>query len=226
ILILDEATSALDPESEVHIHDAMMKFKEGRTVVTIAHKLSTIIDADEILFFEKGRIAERGNFNKLIAQKGRFYEFFEQEFGSFRYFSERLSQEILRIKRYKRPFSLIMIELRDLGKIASKIGEEKINKALLEIAGVIRKNTREVDFSTKYHKDRFLIGLPEIDSEHASLAGKRIENVTKEHTYLKGEEDVRFVPIVGISSMGEDANTITELYRNSEKMLEEKLVKE
>jgi len=225
ILILDEATSAIDPESEAYIHGAMMRFKQGRTVITIAHKLSTIIDADEIMFFEKGKVLERGNFNELMAQKERFYKFFEIEFGNFRHFSECLIQEMLRTKRYKRPFSLMVIELRNLGKISSEIGEEKLNAALFEIEEVIRKSIREVDFSTKYQKDRFLIGLPETDFKATSLATKRIEKTIIQHVYLKEDQDVRFIPEIGISSMGEDADTITDLYRNSEKMLEEKLTR-
>jgi diguanylate cyclase (GGDEF)-like protein len=204
----------------------MSKFKEGRTFITIAHKLSSIIDADEIIFFDQGEIIERGSFDKLMAQRSRFYEFFEIEFGSFRYFSERLNQEVLRAKRYQRPFSLVMLELGGLGEIAASIGEEKLNQAFLELEGLIRKNIREVDFSTRYHKDRFLIALPETDFKHALFAVERIEKLIAKHIYLKGDKDIKFITLWGVSTIGRDATTITELYRNSEKMVEARIIKE
>jgi len=220
LLMLDEATSALDPESEASIHDALANFRQGRTLISIAHKLSTIIDSDEILFFEKGSIVERGSFNQLMAAKGRFYEFFEKEFENFRYFSDRLGQEVLRTKRYNRPFSMIMLGLRDLGKIAGEIGEEELDAAILDVEELIRKNKREVDFSCKYHKDRFLVGLPEINLEKANLAAKRLSKSISENKFLKGNQEINFLVDWGVSSIGEDAANITELYRNCEKMLE------
>ncbi|WP_338663232.1 glucan ABC transporter ATP-binding protein/ permease [Pararoseomonas sp. SCSIO 73927] len=74
ILILDEATSALDAATEARVQKALKVLMAGRTTFIIAHRLSTIRDADEILVFELGRIAERGNFEELVAQGGRFAE--------------------------------------------------------------------------------------------------------------------------------------------------------
>jgi ATP-binding cassette subfamily B protein len=70
ILILDEATSALDAATEARVSKAMATLMKGRTTFIIAHRLSTVRDADEILVFESGRIAERGRFDTLIAQGG------------------------------------------------------------------------------------------------------------------------------------------------------------
>ena len=72
ILILDEATSALDAATEARVSRAMATLMKGRTTFIIAHRLSTIRDADVILVFEAGRIVERGNFEELLAQRGRF----------------------------------------------------------------------------------------------------------------------------------------------------------
>ncbi|WP_083463793.1 glucan ABC transporter ATP-binding protein/ permease [Prosthecomicrobium hirschii] len=72
ILILDEATSALDTETEARIKRALERLSEGRTSFVIAHRLSTIRSADQILFMEAGRIAERGTFDELVARGGRF----------------------------------------------------------------------------------------------------------------------------------------------------------
>jgi len=72
ILILDEATSALDAATEARVSRAMQTLMKGRTTFIIAHRLSTVRDADEILVFEGGHIVERGNFDALLRQQGRF----------------------------------------------------------------------------------------------------------------------------------------------------------
>jgi ATP-binding cassette subfamily B protein len=74
ILILDEATSALDAATEARVSRAMQNLMRGRTTFIIAHRLSTVRDADEILVFANGRIEERGNFDRLVDQGGRFAE--------------------------------------------------------------------------------------------------------------------------------------------------------
>jgi ATP-binding cassette subfamily B protein len=72
ILILDEATSALDAETEAKIKRALDALRKDRTTFIIAHRLSTVADADEILVLDQGRIVERGRFRELVAQKGLF----------------------------------------------------------------------------------------------------------------------------------------------------------
>ena len=72
ILILDEATSALDAATEARVSRALKALMAGRTTFIIAHRLSTVRDADEILVFDEGRIVEQGDFNTLIARGGRF----------------------------------------------------------------------------------------------------------------------------------------------------------
>jgi ATP-binding cassette subfamily B protein len=74
ILILDEATSALDAATEAKVSRALKTLMAGRTTFIIAHRLSTVRDADEILVFESGQIVESGNFNALLSQNGRFAE--------------------------------------------------------------------------------------------------------------------------------------------------------
>ena len=70
ILILDEATSALDSHTEQEIQAALRKVSKNRTTLVIAHRLSTVVDADEIIVLEQGRIAERGTHDKLLRKKG------------------------------------------------------------------------------------------------------------------------------------------------------------
>jgi len=76
IIVLDEATSNLDTESETLIQKSLSELMRGRTTFVIAHRLSTIRQADQILVIEKGRIAESGKHDELIASKGRYYELY------------------------------------------------------------------------------------------------------------------------------------------------------
>jgi ATP-binding cassette, subfamily B, beta-glucan exporter len=82
ILILDEATSALDAATEARVGRALKTLMAGRTTFIIAHLLSTVRDADEILVFDQGRIVERGRFAELIAQQGRFAELVATQLAS------------------------------------------------------------------------------------------------------------------------------------------------
>ena len=72
ILVLDEATAQADPQSERDIHQALTRLAEGRTVIIIAHRLTTIRDADQILVLEDGQITERGRHDELLAAGGRY----------------------------------------------------------------------------------------------------------------------------------------------------------
>jgi ATP-binding cassette subfamily B protein len=70
ILVLDEATSALDTFTEREIQASLDRISKGRTTIVIAHRLSTVVDADEILVLDKGTIVERGNHHSLLEQGG------------------------------------------------------------------------------------------------------------------------------------------------------------
>jgi ATP-binding cassette, subfamily B, heavy metal transporter len=70
ILVLDEATSALDSLTELQIQEALERVARGRTTIVIAHRLSTVVDADEILVLDHGNIVERGTHAELLSQKG------------------------------------------------------------------------------------------------------------------------------------------------------------
>jgi len=72
ILLLDEATSALDTQTEQDIQESLRTMGEGRTVITIAHRLSTVVDADRIVVLEDGQIVEEGRHDALLAKGGRY----------------------------------------------------------------------------------------------------------------------------------------------------------
>ena len=79
IVILDEATAHLDSENESLVHQALQQALKGRTSLVIAHRLSTVMDADQILVLEKGLIAERGTHEELIARGGLYSELFARQ---------------------------------------------------------------------------------------------------------------------------------------------------
>jgi ABC-type multidrug transport system fused ATPase/permease subunit len=81
ILILDEATSSLDSESEALIQEGLRYLMRGRTTFVIAHRLSTVRRADQILVVEAGRIVERGTHESLYAAGGRYYELYTKQHG-------------------------------------------------------------------------------------------------------------------------------------------------
>jgi ABC-type multidrug transport system fused ATPase/permease subunit len=81
ILILDEATSSLDSESEAFIQQGLRYLMQGRTTFVIAHRLSTVRQADQILVVEAGQIVERGTHQSLYAQQGRYYDLYTRQHG-------------------------------------------------------------------------------------------------------------------------------------------------
>jgi ATP-binding cassette subfamily B protein len=80
ILILDEATSHLDSRSEALIQDALELLLEGRTSIVIAHRLSTVRKADQILVIDEGRIVEKGNHASLMDDGGLYAELYRTQF--------------------------------------------------------------------------------------------------------------------------------------------------
>ena len=76
VLILDEATSSVDTRTEALIEKGMDQLMEGRTVFVIAHRLSTVRNANAIIVLEHGEIAERGDHEDLLKQKGKYYQLY------------------------------------------------------------------------------------------------------------------------------------------------------
>ena len=80
ILILDEATSNVDTRTEVLIQTAMARLRKGRTSFVIAHRFSTIHDADVIVVMDRGRIVEQGSHDQLLAARGLYYSLYNSQF--------------------------------------------------------------------------------------------------------------------------------------------------
>ena len=79
LLVLDEATSALDSRTEQALRGALERVAAGRTTLVIAHRLSTVIDADEIVVLERGRIVERGTHPALLARRGLYADMWRRQ---------------------------------------------------------------------------------------------------------------------------------------------------
>ncbi|MDF1815672.1 MAG: ATP-binding cassette domain-containing protein, partial [Verrucomicrobiales bacterium] len=80
ILFLDEATSSLDPEVEKKVQDAIEVLAEGKTVIAIAHRLSTVLDSDEIIVLRNGKVVDRGPHSELIGRCKEYEGLYELQF--------------------------------------------------------------------------------------------------------------------------------------------------
>jgi len=94
ILILDEATSALDAATEARVSHALKALMAGRTTFIIAHRLSTVRDADDILVFDGGQIVERGDFAALLARRGKFADLVKTQLQSVPEAEPRMAPEL------------------------------------------------------------------------------------------------------------------------------------
>jgi ABC-type multidrug transport system fused ATPase/permease subunit len=79
ILILDEATSALDSQTEAFIQESIAALCQGKTVLVIAHRLSTLLGLDRIIVLDQGTIIEQGTHNELLSLKGLYCKLWEQQ---------------------------------------------------------------------------------------------------------------------------------------------------
>ena len=107
MLILDEATSSIDTNTEQHIQDAFAKLMKGRTSFIVAHRLSTIQNADLILVMKDGNVIEQGSHNELIGKGGFYQELYNSQFN-------HAASDQLRTQQYSHFISSILIEMKNL----------------------------------------------------------------------------------------------------------------
>lgn len=81
VLVLDEATSAVDSQSEALILNALEKIKAGRTTIIIAHRLSTVVNADRIFVLDHGLVVESGSHADLMARRGVYHKLYRASLG-------------------------------------------------------------------------------------------------------------------------------------------------
>jgi len=120
VLILDEATSALDSLTEREIQDALDRIAKGRTTLIIAHRLSTVVNADEIIVLDKGMIAERGSHAELMARSGLYAAMWSRQHDV------RRAEETLRRAAIEEGATLsIKIEPQDSGRVEPEAAEDR-----------------------------------------------------------------------------------------------------
>lgn len=85
---MDDCTSAVDMETEYAIQQALKNVMEGRTTFIIAHRISSVKDADEIIVLDDGQIVERGTHEQLVKQRGKYFEIYSQQYKDFEEFTE------------------------------------------------------------------------------------------------------------------------------------------
>ncbi len=78
-MVFDEPTSALDPQHEAMIARTLQDLKQQRTIIVVSHRLSTVMDSDQIFVMDEGRIVESGKHNELLARRGVYFSMAQQQ---------------------------------------------------------------------------------------------------------------------------------------------------
>jgi ATP-binding cassette subfamily B protein len=202
ILILDEATSNLDTESERLIQQSLGKLLEGRTSFVIAHRLSTVAHADQIIVIEAGRIVESGTHQELMAASGRYRQMVRLQMSG----EDRLEEQAEELDRTRRaartdalsgvanrqafdgkltllvechrgdgaPFALMLADLDRFKRINDTYGHQAGDRVISQIGRMLADLVREGDLVARFGGDEFAILIPQCDTEVALKVAERI----------------------------------------------------
>ena len=88
ILILDEATAAMDTQTERNIQNAIQELRQGKTIIAIAHRLSTLRDADSLAVIDDGRLSEKGTHRELLDLRGVYYNLHKIQLDSLKFINQ------------------------------------------------------------------------------------------------------------------------------------------
>lgn len=174
IYLFDETTSALDPESEYHIMLSISKLAQKRTVIIVAHRLSSIANADNICFLDEGRIIEQGTLSFLLKQKGRFFSFYNKQFSGNADFKNRLNVEYERFLRHGHKFciGIIAIEPQQINNFSYSEKVEYIEQIENNLIKALRLGDRLMVFE----ESNFLVLLPDTTQVDATKAFQKLIN--------------------------------------------------
>jgi ABC-type bacteriocin/lantibiotic exporter with double-glycine peptidase domain len=175
ILIFDEATAVLDGESETQIQNTLEKFKGKKTIILIAHRLSSLKLADHVLVLgADGRIVEEGSVPELMAKTGRFYQLYESQISGFQYMLQHMQLLMKSVKRYQRPLCVASIQIQNYAKLRDTLPESMMDHVIASILNEIRSFIRDVDYAAYQAEGRFWILLPETPIDGAHIACQRL----------------------------------------------------
>jgi ABC-type multidrug transport system ATPase subunit len=175
IIIFDESTSGLDSETEKYLQNTMQTLKKTATVILIAHRLSAIKNADKIFVLgDEGNIVEQGSFTELLQKKHYFYHLYESQSGGYPIFLEQLRLLIKSAQRYRRPFSMALLNLQNAKALNRQLGEQDFNTLIEKLEFFIKLKLREVDIGGYYKDGELAIVFTETPFAGAQLAMHRL----------------------------------------------------
>lgn len=179
IIIFDEPTSYLDPQLEEQISRALAYVTKSKTTITIAHRLSTMKNLDEIWFLGDHKILEKGTFNQLLRKKGDFFRFFLCQFGGVEIFMDRLAKELDRAAKAGRSFSIVRLDIKNW----KRFDKDPLagNSIISDVVADLSKSIEEPLFPTEHPAMRgsFVVAMPETMPSEASGISTSIIKVLK-----------------------------------------------
>ncbi|GEM_PF-363748 len=208
IIILDEATSFMDYETELAVMENLRRIFKDRTMLVIAHRLSTLEDVSRILVLKDGSIVESGNFEELIAKQGEFYRFYNYQVGGFHRFKDKLGYEIGRAVDDKKEVALIGITIKNLPHLIHLKSEKYGLEILRNLSRAISEALLPPNFSGEdlHFRGVFYGVLPGINESQAEgIASRLVSRLMKEFA------DINIG--IGVVTVGETPKNVDDVLK-------------